>query len=71
MTELGTTGAGNGEFLTCFPRLGRTRGLTLALVAMMELGLSTTALKLADQVTTGAIYHLVFFFLGLGLGGRV
>jgi hypothetical protein len=69
--DLGTTGAGKGEFLTCFNRLGRNRCLTLALVAVLDLGLSTTALNLADQVTTGAIYHMVFSFLGLGLGGWV
>jgi hypothetical protein len=66
--ELGTTRSGNGEFLTFFPRVGRTRALTLSLVVMMELGLSNTALKLADKITTGAMCHLFLSFLGLGLG---
>jgi hypothetical protein len=57
--------------MTCFPRLGRIRGLTLVLVAVMELGLSITALKLANKITTVAACHLVFSFLGLRLGGWV
>jgi hypothetical protein len=57
--------------MTCFPRLGRIRGLTLALVAVMELGFSISSLKLANKVTTVAVCHLVFSFLRLRLGGWV
>jgi hypothetical protein len=57
--------------MTCFPRLGRIRGLTLALVAVMELGFSISSLKLANKVTTVAACHLVFSFLRLRLGGWV
>jgi hypothetical protein len=62
-----TTEAGNGKFLTCIPEWKDQRW-TLALVDVMELGLSITALKPVDQVTAGATCHLVFSFLELGLG---
>jgi hypothetical protein len=63
-----TIEAENGSFLTCIPRTGRIGGVTLVLVAVMELGLSITYLKPAEQVTPGAACQLVFSLLGLGLG---
>jgi hypothetical protein len=59
-----TIEAANDESLTYILRPGRIMGLTLALVASMELDLLMTGLKL--QPCAG--YHLAFSFLGLGLG---
>jgi hypothetical protein len=65
------TEAANNEYLTYIPRPVRIRVLTLALVAVMELGFSISSLKLANKVTTVAVCHLVFSFLRLRLGGWV
>jgi hypothetical protein len=62
-----TTEEANDEFLTYILRPGRIMGLTMYLVALIEMDLLMTALKTAAL----CCLSFVLLFSGFGLGGWV